>query len=478
LAEGVDAGQNAARLKMLREIDANLEKIVTDYPGSALAVDLVSTGTAGKLSREQVKLLSSALTERIECLAAPDAWKGRWIQSTLALALETADSKVDPPARFEDLAEVAKAQASVGDKAGALKSVSTALEMVTSIEQAGGLGYGYLRIAEAQAVSGDIAGAFETMRAIDDAGRRASVLAKIAEAQAAAGDIAGALETVSAIYPLDNRAVMLANIAKSQVSNGDIAGAHATVRKALEQIKGFREKGFWTPALTEVAGAQVAVNDISGARATLATVLRTAKTLPDGASRDYAMAMISEAQALAGDSAGAIATAKTVETAELRVKALASVSKAQVVAGDIAGALETSTFEDAAGRAIILANIAKAQAANGDVAKARESIAAAVEAVKDGLQEREWLDVARAVAGAQAVAGETIEALKTVTMIKISFVPAPVLAEIAKAQAADGGCAGASEAMTLAIDSVETSEVSEFRVSILNEIVRALNLVN
>ena len=446
LTEGADAGQNAARLKMLHEIDAKLEKIVSNYPGSALAVDLVSTGMAGKLSKEEVEAQSALLTEKIECLAVPDAWKGSWLQSTLALALETANTTVEPQARFEALAEVAKVQASVGDIAGARKTVATALEM-----------------AEAN----------------KDVGSGTYALSLFAEAQAAAGDSVGALVTAETIEDVFYHDIALAKVAKIQSAIGDSAGARATLAKALGAVKIFQEKGVWTPALIEIARAQLAVNDISGARETLATALKAAKTLPDGDSRDFAMTRISEAQASAGDIAGAIATAKTVESVKLRAKALAVVAKAQAVAGDITGALETErAIEDVVSRALVLANVAKAKAANGDIAGAREAVAAVIESVKTVELGDDLIWVAQAVAGAQVAAGDSSEAIVTANIVRNSSFRAPILAEIAKAQAAEGDCVGASETMTLAIDSIEKSEVSFFRVSTLIEIVQALIPVN
>ena len=86
LGEAPEAAHYAARLDLLQEIAANLEKIVTDYPESSLAVDLVTTGVAGKLSVAEVAALSDALREKIRCLAAGEGCFGAVIQSALVLA--------------------------------------------------------------------------------------------------------------------------------------------------------------------------------------------------------------------------------------------------------------------------------------------------------------------------------------------------------------------------------------------------------
>ena len=97
LGEVSEADQYAARLDLLQEIAANLEKIVTDYPESSLAVDLVTTGVAGKLSVAEVAALSDALREKIRCLAAGEGCFGAVIQSAPVLAtaktIENADAR-------------------------------------------------------------------------------------------------------------------------------------------------------------------------------------------------------------------------------------------------------------------------------------------------------------------------------------------------------------------------------------------------
>ena len=104
LGEAPEADQYAARLDLLQEIAANLEKIAADYPESSLAVDLVTTGVAGKLSVAEVAALSDALREKIRCVAAGEGCFGAVIQSVLALVFATAKTFENADARAMALA--------------------------------------------------------------------------------------------------------------------------------------------------------------------------------------------------------------------------------------------------------------------------------------------------------------------------------------------------------------------------------------
>ncbi len=219
-----DPAQLAARLGLLQQAEANLSRIVADYPESTLAVQLATTGAVGKIATDQIKAASADVKREIECLKDP---KPCMILQTIAEALETALGLEKASDRARVLVVVAIAQAAAGDVAGALQTAR-------GIENAFYRAWALANVAKAQAVAGDVAGALltfaearEAARGIAEAYDRASALADVAEAQAAAGDVAGALQTIAltqeAARGLEEalwRAETLAAVAEAQARRG------------------------------------------------------------------------------------------------------------------------------------------------------------------------------------------------------------------------------------------------------------------
>jgi len=282
-----DPAQFAARLDLLQQAEANLSRIVADYPESSLAVQLATTGAVGMIATGQIEAASAEVTREIECLKD---LKHRMILQIIAEALQTARGIEDARARVMALAAVAGAQAASGDVAGALQTIAEAREAALGIEDAFLRARALADVAQAQTAAGDVAGAVqtfasarETARGIEDADQRAQALAVVAEAQAAAGDVAGALQTARGIEEAYLRAWALAAVARAQAAAGDVPGALQTIDEALQ----------------------------------------TARGIESASTRAFALAAVARAQAAAGDVAGALQTARGIEEASVRARALA-----------------------------------------------------------------------------------------------------------------------------------------------------------
>ena len=79
----------------LRLVGANLDKIVSEYPESTLAVELVSSGAARQISREELASQITVLEEAIICRDSPED-----LNCTLKRVLERADRIGDDDAKI------------------------------------------------------------------------------------------------------------------------------------------------------------------------------------------------------------------------------------------------------------------------------------------------------------------------------------------------------------------------------------------
>ena len=180
-----DPAQLAARLDLLQQAEANLARIVADYPESTLAVQLATTGAVGKIATEQIQAASADVTREIECRKDP---KHCMTLQVIAEALQTARGLEKATDRGLALADVAKAQAAAGDVAGALETFASALQTARGIEEAVVRAFALATVAEAQAAAGDVAGALQTARGMEDTSDRARALATIAATLAGAAE--------------------------------------------------------------------------------------------------------------------------------------------------------------------------------------------------------------------------------------------------------------------------------------------------
>ncbi|GIG93169.1 hypothetical protein [Plantactinospora endophytica] len=257
-------------------------------------------------------------------------------------------------------------------------------------------------VARAVAIAGDADRAERIANALADPDRRIQALSEVAVA--AAGDpdraerIAG---TIPAVY---RRALALAAVAETVAGAGDRTRA-ATLARAAEQV---------------------------------------ARTVPAASQQAQALTAAARAAAVAGDSEHAETIACRIPDPGDRVSALVEV----VGAGRRDRALSVAFMAEEAARTVIarhrrtraMALVAKALAAAGDQSRGRDLAAKAAEEIAPSSHGRRETSVLVDIAGALVAAGDVDHALQiAVTMVRPGDAP-NILAEVARALAADGYC--------------------------------------
>jgi len=318
-------------------------------------------------------------------------------EATFVQAMETtATIGIAGGQRASTLAEVAVARGRAGDTAGSGATFVLARDLVLARKAATESRFDsyspdrlLVAIAEAQAKAGDVAGAKETAARLPE-GLKVDVACRIAEAQARVGDVTGAKSTAAGISE-NERSWPLSEIAVAEAKTGDTQGAKTTAAKITNAI--------WkAKALRGVGEAQIRAADTVGAKATLLLAKETAAGVGDAltkvargnstaqpSSLDKAQAFseIAETQIKAEDVAGAKVTlllAKEAATGitDARSKAQVAIGITGVLAklGDVAGAKETAAgISDEMQRATALIVIAEVQARCADIAGAKETVA-------------------------------------------------------------------------------------------------------
>jgi hypothetical protein len=216
--------------------------------------------------------------------------------SDLAGAQKTADLIPDARKKSAAQAAIAEAQAKAGDIAGARSTLAAALQTADSIRALPNIGLPLLNIAKAQAAAGDTAGAQRTAVTIQDADLKSSAEAAIAGAQAKAGDSAGARSTLaSAVRTADSIQDPLAKteaqaaIAEAQAEAGDIAGARSALADAL-RIADLIPDAYWKIAKqADIAEAQLRISSMQQAAARLGVSDWLNKLDDDNQSSDCAL---------------------------------------------------------------------------------------------------------------------------------------------------------------------------------------------
>jgi ribosomal 50S subunit-associated protein YjgA (DUF615 family) len=449
-----DPAQYEARLKLLTQVDVNLDKLLKDYPQSYeaenLSIDTISIKVEIQLLQQSIPASvlmaeTSPLWEQYQTLPTDDPAQ---YEARLKL-LTQVDGNLDTllkdyPLSYEaseldiDASDISIAILSLkveiqrlacaSDTQCLLQLAWSTAELINSeTDRASAL----IAIASGQAAAGDVEGAMKTAELINSATDRANAFTGIASGQAAAGDVEGALKTAELINSETDRASAFSAIANAQAATGDVEGALKTVEAISEQF-------YRMEALIAIVGAQAAAGDVEGA-------LKTAElTIKSPTNRASALIAIAGAQAAAGDVEGALKTVElTIKSPTNRASALIAIAGAQAAAGDVEGALKTVelTIKSPTNRASAFSAIAGAQAASGDVEgalKTAELINFPTNRMSALNQMPYRSSAFLAIASAQAVAEDVEGALKTTDLITSAVDRANAFAAIAGAQAAAG----------------------------------------
>src|SRR6056297_2199799 len=239
-----------ARLTLIEQVDAKLDSIVSDYPSSNLAVQLM-VGDVGPVSIDKVAEAVAELSAEVEadilCNQKPK-------HCILTRALERAGSDA------MELKAIVRAQAASGDVTGAI-------ETLEKLENAAIAGVLSIDIVLIQAAIGDTAGALETAERLNPKVYDKKVLIKeigmisdivsgdkqalkavepytrhiaqryIPAALAATGNVAEALEMATQIKEKFELFEVIRSIAFTQAASGDLAGTLEAVERITDDYR-------------------------------------------------------------------------------------------------------------------------------------------------------------------------------------------------------------------------------------------------
>lgn len=390
-----DPSQFDVRLQLLLKIQSSITSIVREYPGSSLAVEMLSSGKIKQLDANKIDNEILRLQKTIYC-------ENSKAECVISLPLAEVKAIKNNNLRTRALAAVAKGQATGGDVAGAKSTLELAMKsLVISDNSNFAWNFAATQVAMAQASVGDSIAALKTVEIISDEFVAISALASVAEVQASAGDIGAALKTLEGIDNSSSDLLLqiqlstaIANVAKAQASYGDVTGANSTIILARSLLKKLNNlKAIYKP-LAAIARAEAAAGDFSKAQSTISVAMKAVEGFRDvdSGAYVYALAVIAEAQTSMGDVNGAksnfnfainaLNSSKSNADGVL-IPAVIVLAEVQAYSGDVAGAIETiDHIEDDLRRPLGLAAVAKGQASAGDITGAQSTISLAMKALE------------------------------------------------------------------------------------------------
>ena len=298
-----------------------------------------------------------------------------------------------------------------------------------------------------------------------------------------------ALEIAQGIEGVAYRARALSDVAAAQAEGADAEGARVTFATAVEAAQRIEIDRNRAEALSDIASAQARAGEREGAGRTLAAAIETTWDMEESW-RLMALKDIGIAQARAGWVAAALQIAGMIELESPRARVLNSIAVAQAEAGeyeaakasfdaalvaargidnrsfrakameDLAASLANAKETDRAleiargieldgSRARALRNVATAQARAGDFSAALGTAGSIGTAF---FQTRMVNDIIVTRALSQTLAGDYSAALETAGEIAGEGYRAPVLREIASAQATAGDSEGARATFAAALE--------------------------
>ena len=456
IADADTAGTAEARLALLQQAQADLDRILRDYSGSALAVQIISQQRIGIFDpRELVRDIRSAertvarevrAAERDTARQAEEAAIEAERERRLAIVEAERDSfcpdHPEPCALLADAMAIVEIMPRDVERVRALSHIASAYAMMGLTEVADLAFADAMRLAEeisgrdwgvsalwpisiSQAEAGLFAEALTTVADIDEDRIQAQALSSIAGVFATAGRTdearttfgeAVAMASVRPDNPEDGWrwADDLAEIAFGQARSGFSQDARAT----LALLDGFDvltadRHGMQVRTMVQIGLAEASAGLSDRARQTFASALSAAFEIEDESSRGFVLRSVVHAQARAGFFEETLSWVAEIAEDGLRAQLLHSIVARQAHAGLFDRALATAgTIPASAERIGALRTIAGAQANAGMLHAAletfveAEAMAAAGEA--DSPAGRIWL-LAR-IARAEAAAGHTNDA--------------------------------------------------------------------
>jgi len=330
----------------------NLDEIVSDYPSSSLAVQIVSGQPIGNVKRDDIveglqKARYAVCAEQATAtclfqqaadiaLAIDNAGTKDWSLGNLALnqadagrygeAVDTVSGIQSRRSYF--LAQIGWYQARAGKADGARMILAKAAAMVgdpsdrsAEASRLAALSAGYAQAGDTEQATKLLSEAEASFNALDADGRDAASF-DVVQAQAVMHQMPRALKTAMAASNTFYRSWAFFSIAWLQADSGAFDDAYQTADNSIG------DSGVQASALGAIATRQALAGDLQGAKAGLDKALGIARGIfsENEYARDLAWSNIVAAQAATGDINGAAESAIGIKDVSLRIWAISSVA--------------------------------------------------------------------------------------------------------------------------------------------------------
>lgn len=405
LAEIAEAQISAGLDAEARENLATATSMALEVPDGALRAwavhDVALAHVKAKDLEKAVSLADSIHDQELRDAVLTSVVDTYRSERDTARAIETARRIGDSARQGQALRIIAILQAADGDFTAAL---ITARSIQHGPSNALALG----DVAAALAGEGNVTEAQLLAVRIRPAEYRARALVQVAAAQAAAGDIQGALKATEQIDDRLEQAQALARVA-SVYAERRPSESRALFERAVTLARRARGRGIAPrrcDALIEIARAQIAANEYSGARATLQSALQQLSRLKTS-EQAVRLSRIAPLQARAGDFPQAYATAMRAEDGSLRPLLVRDIAAIQAQRGETSAAVQLiRTLNNPLSSAAALFGVLRVQLQMGDAEGMRETLAIAIETVRQIVPPELRAGALASLAAAHVRAGE------------------------------------------------------------------------
>jgi tetratricopeptide (TPR) repeat protein len=196
--------------------------------------------------------------------------------------------------------EIARAQISAQENAGARESIRLALASLKDVKRHSERLTLIVQIAPIQARLGDHAGAMATASRADDSSLRPLLVRDVASSQAEAGDVAGAVRAASSLDDWEAGAAAYFGILRVQSQARDSAGMRATIETALQTVRVIHSDELRAGALGSLAAARLMLGDREAASTLFDEAMAIAARVKGAPARAAAYTRIADALAERG----------------------------------------------------------------------------------------------------------------------------------------------------------------------------------
>jgi hypothetical protein len=402
------------RLATLQEAQADMKKIVDDYPSSNLAVQIASGRSDGSLSVAAINLKiaeAEPAAEEAMCLRAPTRSCLNFVATRAAMA------DTDDEQRVTNLASLAEAQAKAGEKEFARETASRAKDLADGVSDDKQKVGAESQLVRAQASAGDLSGAIATTAGIANSIYSSGAVRDIANILTEVGRLGDAISIVADCDDGYERTEGRLAIANYLNSKGDKAGASQQVLQALSAANSISDSSDKEIALQDVAKGQAELGQFSDAMRTAAQI----GSYKNDFFRTDAVEAIAEEEAKAGQTSAAMQLAQQLDadaqdageyksTLEINVTQVhVAVAAEQAKEGRFDLAYQTAaSISDGTYKAYALGDIAVAQTRAGHLRDAYRTV--------DGIEPDHRPLELGTIARAQAEMGQLGPSKRTIEM--------------------------------------------------------------